>query len=300
MAVSDGEGVEISRLARFGLTTADADKLAGFYERALGFRRLAGKRLSGPGFEQLMDIEGGARSVTLCLGDEIIELLEFDRPGRPYPSDSLSSDLIFQHFAIVAADIDHAYRRLAAAPGWSAISPAGPQRLPAASGGVTAFKFRDPEGHPLELLAFPEGGAPSRWRTGHGGDPCLGIDHSAISISDSARAAAFYEELGFQVASRSLNRGPEQGRLDGLPEPVVEVTALAPSRPTPHVELLCYRPAARGPAFPLRANDIAATRLMLEASGPPRAGGVLQRRLLDPDGHHLIIDWAASDQAASD
>lgn len=36
-------------------------------------------------------------------------------------------------------------------------------RLPESSGGVTAFKFRDPDGHPLELLAFPDGKVPSRW-----------------------------------------------------------------------------------------------------------------------------------------
>ncbi len=41
---------------------------------------------------------------------------------------------------------------------------AGPERLPARSGGVSAFKFRDPDGHPLELLAFPPEAVPPIWR----------------------------------------------------------------------------------------------------------------------------------------
>jgi hypothetical protein len=45
------------------------------------------------------------------------------------------------------------------------------------------------------------------------------------------------------IAHRSsLNRGPEQDKLDGVAETLVEVTALAPPiYSTPHVELLCYR-----------------------------------------------------------
>ena len=34
------------------------------------------------------------------------------------------------------------------------ITVGGPIRLPCASGGARAFKFRDEDGHPLELLEF--------------------------------------------------------------------------------------------------------------------------------------------------
>jgi catechol 2,3-dioxygenase-like lactoylglutathione lyase family enzyme len=281
----------IHRLARFGLTTADASALAAFYETALGFRRLAARRLGGAAFERLMDVEGGAQCVRLGLGREIIELLQFDLPGRPYPLNSSASDLDFQHFAIVAADIRLAYERLSATPGWRAISTDGPQRLPAESGGVTAFKFRDPEGHPLELLAFPPRQVPSRWRAPRGSAPCLGIDHSAIGVADTARAANFYERLGLRVASRSLNVGPEQARLDGVPEPLVEVTALSPRRATPHIELLCYRSVVRGERSRLRNNDIVASRLILEEGDPalPSARRAARRAVTDLDGHHLLI-----------
>jgi hypothetical protein len=128
--------------------------------------------------------------------------------------------------------------------GWTAITRPAPRRLPASSGGVTAFKFRDPEGHPLELLAFQPDTVPPRWReTPHRDGPCLGIDHSAIAVSGTAASAAFYQQvLGFSVVGGSLNRGREQEQLDAVPGAVVEVTALDPgSDHPPHLELLCYR-----------------------------------------------------------
>jgi catechol 2,3-dioxygenase-like lactoylglutathione lyase family enzyme len=287
----------VGRLARFSLTTGGADRLGAFYEQALGFRKIAIERHSGARFESLMGVAGGARGLVLGLGEQAVELLEFAAPGRPYPHDAASSDLLFQHLAIVVADMGAAYQRLLAARGWCAITEGGPQRLPDASGGVTAFKFRDPEGHPLELLAFPEGNAPPPWRATRGAGPCLGIDHSAISVADSARSAAFYEALGFAVSARSHNHGPEQARLDGLHAPDVEVTALVPRRPTPHIELLGYRAVARGEPVRLRNNDVAAARLVLEASGPAQAGAGarVRRALFDPDGHHLLIDEPAEE-----
>ena len=108
----------------------------------------------------------GRRSL-LRLGRERIELLEFtDSAGRPYPPGSTSTDLWFQHMAIVVTDMRDAYQRVMANRRFRPISRNGPVRLPDNSGGVTAFKFRDHDGHPLELLAFPEGasrgnGAPS-------------------------------------------------------------------------------------------------------------------------------------------
>jgi predicted enzyme related to lactoylglutathione lyase len=40
----------IGRLARFGLTTGDAESAAKFYEAAFGCRRIATDRLGGPEF----------------------------------------------------------------------------------------------------------------------------------------------------------------------------------------------------------------------------------------------------------
>lgn len=282
----------VRKLARFGLTATDADRLAAFYEHALGFRRLAANRLSGGDFERLMEVKGGAKHITLGLGCDVIELLEFDAPGDPYPKNVSSSDLTFQHFAIVVTNVAQAFQRLSTVSGWSAISRDGPQQLPESSGGVTAFKFRDPDGHPLELLAFPDGKTPARWKACSNIGICLGIDHSAICVSDSERSIAFYEALGLRVSARSLNQGPTQERLDAVRNPSVEVTALSPSQTPPHIELLCYRSVARGNAIALRNNDIAATRLVLEADWQPPHGenAVPRRGVIDPDGHHLVME----------
>ncbi len=193
-------------------------------------------------------------------------------------------DLWFQHLAIVVADMGAAYAQLRAAGDFIAITEGGPQTLPPASGSVAAFKFRDPEGHPLELLWFPAAGAPPRWRNPAQGALLLGIDHSAITVAETAASVAFYEErLGLSVTARSLNRGVEQERLDDTPGAVVEVTALSPTDPTsPHLELLCYRAPPGGRPMPAggRDSDIAATRLIF-------AGG--RGALRDPDGHRLAF-----------
>jgi catechol 2,3-dioxygenase-like lactoylglutathione lyase family enzyme len=278
----------VGKLLRFSLTTVDARRLSAFYEQALGFRLVKNERLSGAPFERLFGVVGRATGLHLALGEEIIELVEFDSPGRPYPADAASSDILFQHFAIVVDNMDVAYRRLSAIPGWSAITNGGPQRLPKAAGGVAAFKLRDPDGHPLELLSFPEGATPSRWRARGDAGPCLGIDHSAISVADTFRSIAFYEKLGLSVAARSLNHGPEQARLDGLISPIVEVTALTPLQATPHVELLRYSGVAGGAPAPAN-NDVAATRIIFEAAARSALDTEIRRAVLDPDGHRLLI-----------
>jgi catechol 2,3-dioxygenase-like lactoylglutathione lyase family enzyme len=280
----------IERLARFSLTTADAKSAAQFYQTAFGCRKIATDRLSGHDFEWLMDVTGGADRITLGLGRQIIELVQFDSPGEPYPRASSSSDLFFQHFAIVVADMARAFDRLSTVAGWTPISRDGPRHLPESSGGVTAFKFRDPEGHPLELLAFPKGGR-SNWPAGSPSELFLGIDHSAIDVSDSAISFAFYENLGLRVSARSFNEGPEQEKLDDVPGAQVDVTALAPPHAAPHLELLCYRGARHGLISVRRNNDIASTRLVFESAGAANTsdGHVAMRSMRDPDGHAFLI-----------
>ena len=278
----------IERLAYIGLTTPDAAGLCQFYERAFGFRVLTAGRRTERDLARKSGVGGEAYRVTLGLGQEVIELLQFDQPGRPYPDAASSSDLRFQHFAIVVADMTLAYQRLCSVGGWSEISTDGPRHLPPSSGGVVAFKFRDTDGHPLELLAFPEQKIPTHWQARSKAGLFLGIDHSAISVSDSARSIAFYEALGLRAASRSVNSGWEQAHLDGLSDPHVEVTALDPRQATPHVEILCYQSAAHTGKQILHHNDIAATRLVFETAASPDAAAS-SHALVDPDGHHIFL-----------
>jgi catechol 2,3-dioxygenase-like lactoylglutathione lyase family enzyme len=201
-----------------------------------------------------------------------------------------------------------AYAHLSNISGWTPISTSGPQALPAASGGVAAFKFRDPEGHPLELIAFSPGAIPPLWQT-TSQDVCLGIDHSAVSVSSTASSLDFYESLGLHRGGGSLNAGPEQAMLDGVADPVVEVTALMPAQTTPHIELLGYRGEFDRDIPARDDNDIAATRLVLALenratldaicaarsstllSGPQlREQNLLGAVLHDPDGHLICLE----------
>lgn len=302
MALTGERPLQVSRLAAFGLTSGDASALVEFYARAFGCRALGVRRREGPEFEALMDVPGGADVATLALGDQRIEITQFDLPGRAYRAGSRSSDLAFQHFAIVVEDMDEAYRLLSATPGWRPISTDGPQRLPDAAGGVSAFKFRDPEGHPLELLAFPKGAWPSYWRARQCGDIFLGIDHSALSVSDSARSIRFYQALGLSISGQSINSGPAQEQLDAIGDVQVEVTALSLAQPTPHIELLGYSGAARRRRVRHRSNDIAASRLVFEAGRSPDASASPwpERGILDPDGHHLTIKTDADEGVAAE
>jgi catechol 2,3-dioxygenase-like lactoylglutathione lyase family enzyme len=289
---------QVARLACIRLTVAQAPRLADFYERAFGFEVLGSARIdAGPGHSRMSG--GGATVTTLRLGREVIEMAQFDEAGSPYPPGASASDLIFQHFAIVVSDMARAYERLLAVDGWTPISQGGPLRLPRSSGGVDACKFRDPEGHPLELLAFPAGRAPARWAGAAGAGPCLGVDHSAISVASSEASLAFYQGLGLRRTGGSLNQGPEQDRLDGLADTRVRVTALAPlgdgegdgdwGGAGPHLELLCY--SRREPSPPVADNDVAATRLVFEASPEPglHPSDAPPLSLLDPDGHRVVI-----------
>jgi len=305
----------LNRISRISLTTADADRLGTFYRQAFGFEAMETEHCGGESFAQLTGVEGAqACALPLRLGEDTIELVAFVQRGAPYPADVGCDDPRFQHIAIVVADMEAAYSRLCACEGWTAITRPAPQRLPASSGGVTAFKFRDPEGHPLELLAFPPDNVPPRWREApHRHGPCLGIDHSAIVVSATAPSVAFYQQaLGFYVVAGSLNRGREQEQLDAVPGAVVEVTALDPgSDHPPHLELLCYRSTvpSQGAPAPLHSNDIAATRLTLEvddvralehrlaaarvrfiSTGTVALRDIRPALLIrDPDGHALLL-----------
>ncbi len=302
------------RIARIGLTTADIDRLEAFYRSVFGFERVAAEALDGPDFAGLMDVRGtGARRTVLRLGRQEISLLAFAGGARPYPLPAAANDPWFQHMAIVVSDMNDAYARLRAHAGWSPVSRDGPQRLPARSGGVTAFKFRDPDGHPLELLEFPSGAAPPAWSSSADADGVFrGIDHSAIVVKDGTRSLDFYRLLlGFVPRATTLNRGPEQQALDAVDAPVVEVTALQlPGAPPPHLELLCYRgPGRARAALRFHSNDVAATRLELavddvaaitavlagagvEFVSPPAValgGGRVAAHVVDPDGHHVLL-----------
>ena len=298
----------VQKLSRIALVSREPDRLATFYQSAFGFVRGDERQLAGTALQSLLGIPGAtARLIPLRLGGQTIELLGIYPEGEAYPADVPAWSNLFQHFAIVVSSMPAAYAKLSAQGGWKPISTEGPQALPASSGGVTAFKFRDPEGHPLELLAFPPDDVPERWQRSD--VTFLGIDHSAISVADTSQSIDFYRRLGLQRSGGSCNTGPEQDRLDGAEGTIVEVTALAPVEVPPHVELLCYRNVLDRNRNVSGMNDVAATQLILSThstaaldalctqtadalvSGPvPFEDGVARAMVRDPDGHLLRLE----------
>ena len=134
------------------------------------------------------------RVVRLRLGTESIELIEFLTPkGRPVPQDMRPNDRAFQHIAIIVSDMGKAYARLRQAGVEHAST--GPQTLPEwnrNAAGISAFYFRDPDRHFLEILHFPPGKGLDRW---HRADRLfLGIDHTAIVVDDTDRTLRFYRD----------------------------------------------------------------------------------------------------------
>jgi catechol 2,3-dioxygenase-like lactoylglutathione lyase family enzyme len=295
----------VLKLTRISLVVADLASAASFYVDGFGFARMGEEERDA---SQLFAMPGlSERVLTLRLGREEIELVACAPAGHAYPQAPTSADAWFQHFAIAVSDMARVYDGLVRAGRMAAITQGGPQRLPPNTGAVTAYKFRDPEGHPLELSQFPPGVGSPRWQGG--GGACLGVDHSAISVADLERSEAFYAGLlGLDANFRTTNRGPEQDRLDGLHSEGVGIVALQPADPdSPHIELLHY-PARRAGPQPA-VNDIAATRLTLQvgdldalAARLRAAGvafvspsavaletGVRALAVRDPDGHLLIL-----------
>ena len=253
----------VQRLLRITRTVADLQRTRAFYETALGF------------------VAVGQAGLRMRLGEQEVEFVTTDPPPAPYPPGSTSADLWFQHFAMVTNDIGKSYARLSG-HGFTPISLDGPQRLPEASGGATAFKFRDPDGHPLELIQFPGPARP------------VGIDHSAISVADTGRSIEFYTGLGLSLGPRQVNTGPEQDRLDALSQARVDVVALRPrAMETPHVELLGYQ-HPKGRAAP---PGIMPSRLVLLVDQTP--DGSSAATLRDPDGHELLLVAATQPHALS-
>ena len=175
----------VQKLSRIILICREAERLTEFYMRAFGFTCIEDSPKSDPGFAELIGLANGqVRLTTLRLGDQVIALAETQPPGCSYPRDVPGWDPRFQHFAIVVSDMTAAYANLQALHNWTAVSIDGPQTLPPSSGGVSAFKFRDPEGHPLEMLAFEPGARAAHWAF-RSANLCLGIDHSAVSVADT-------------------------------------------------------------------------------------------------------------------
>src|SRR4030095_15445455 len=207
----------VREVGPIGLTVGDLDRELMFYTNTLPFELVSVSEVSGKEQDALLGLSGAnLRVAILKIGAEQITLTEhLVNKGRPIPEDSLSFDHWFQHIAIVVSDMDKAYARLRSHK-VKHVSTA-PQTLPEwnkGAAGIKAFYFRDPGDHVLEIIFFPPGKGDPNWQR-PGTNIFLGIDHTAIVVSDTDKSLAFYRDLlGLRVAGESENYGVEQEHLN--------------------------------------------------------------------------------------
>ncbi|HXJ35428.1 MAG TPA: VOC family protein [Candidatus Eisenbacteria bacterium] len=250
----------VTAVESIGLTVSDMERSLAFYTTVLPFQKVSDVEVAGSEYEKLTGVFGcRLRIVRLRLGDELVELTEFIAPrGRRAPDDARSNDRWFQHVAIVVRDMQQAYATLRAQRVEHAST--GPQRLPdwnVDAGGIEAFYFKDPDGHPLELIHFPPGKGDPRWQR-ETGSLFLGIDHTAIVVADTRASLRFYEGvLGLHVVGTSDNFGVEQEHLNNVEGARLHITGLRAAG-GPGIELLEYRVPRTGRPYPAdeRANDL--------------------------------------------
>jgi catechol 2,3-dioxygenase-like lactoylglutathione lyase family enzyme len=243
-----------------GMTVSDMDRAVAFYTTVLDFQKISDDEVTGPALETLEGVFGAhVRVVRLRLGGETIALTSYLTPGgRPIPVDSASNDRWFQHIAIIVSDMDRAYARLRAAHvGYASTEPQQlPKTIPGAAG-ITAFYFRDPDNHIIEVLHFPPDKGDPKWHGPHE-NVFLGIDHSAIVVADTKASLHFYvDEFGFRIAGTSDNFGLEQEHLNNVEGARLHITTLRASS-GPGIELLEYVNPRTGRPYPAdeRSNDI--------------------------------------------
>jgi catechol 2,3-dioxygenase-like lactoylglutathione lyase family enzyme len=288
-----------------GVTVSDMERSLAFYRDVLTFTKVSDREFTDPAFDQLDHVFAArVRVVDMRLGQETLRLTQYLTPqGRPVPLDSHSNDLWFQHIAIVVRDMDAASARLDDHQVLTISS--APQTLPAwnhPAAGIRAFYFRDPDNHSLELIWFPPGKGRPRWQQ-PSGDLFLGIDHTAIAVSNTQQSLHFYrDKLGFQVVGESENYGTEQDHLNHVQGSRVRITSLRAAE-GPGIELLQYESPSSGRLYPRdeQSCDLIHWQTVLvdpaDVELPAKAvnianlplGGKKALLIRDPDGHALQL-----------
>jgi len=251
---------KVTAIKSIGITVQDMNRSLPFYEKVLHFKLVSNDTIQSEEYSSLVNVKNAVvHLVKLKLGDERIELIDFIYPeGKGYPEDSHSNDLWFQHIAIITSNMDSAYAWLKS-NNIKNIS-VEPQRLPdwnKNAGGIKAFYFQDPDGHPLEILEFPPDKGNVKWHK-KSDQLFLGIDHTAIAVSNTDESLKFYRDvLGMEVGDESENYGIEQARLNNVEGAHLMITGLH-SDFGPGVEFLNYLQPKGGRTYPknIQANDL--------------------------------------------
>lgn len=258
--VSDQLIAQVKKVDAIGITVKDMDRSLKFYTEVLGFTKISDREYAGEAFEKLEGLFGlHIRAAKLQLGDEYIELIDYlTSGGRSIAQDQQSNDLSFQHIAIVVSDMDRAFQWLKKFN--VEYVSTSPQTLPLsnkAAAGIKAFYFHDPDGHNLELIYFPSGKGNSKWQI-FNGKLFLGIDHTAIGVSNTDSSLKFYRDiLGLELKGESWNFGTEQEHLNNVEGASLHISGLRTMN-GPGIEFLQYLKPGPGRAYPAdtRSDDL--------------------------------------------
>ena len=148
----------ITSLSHTGIVVRNMEKMIAFYRDTFGFQIALDTQVSGKETDNIVNFAlERERIVLMNLGEMQIELLEYRPAGRGYPVDYKSNDLFGVHLAFKTDDMERDYAMLKA-NGMEIISKGGFQTIPPEHpifAGTKVLYFRDPEGHPLELIQMP-------------------------------------------------------------------------------------------------------------------------------------------------
>lgn len=308
---------QVKKVGAIGITVKNLDRSVQFYTEVLGFKKINERELLGEKYEQLKNVFGlHIRMARLQLGDEYIELTDYlTSGGRSIPEDQHSNDLFFQHIAIVVSNMEKAYRQIKKYNiDFVSTEPQTlPKSIPAAEG-IKAFYFRDPDNHTLELIYFPPGKGQPKWQK-DAGKLFLGIDHTAIGISNTENSHAFYADiLGIERKGDSWNRGIEQEHLNNVEGASLHITGYRAAE-GPGIEFLEYIKPGPGRKYPedSRADDLWFWQTTIQVEDAATLYNVIQKKnykiisrnlltlenangknskafiVQDPDGHALLI-----------
>ena len=249
--------VDVSHVA---YTVSDTKKAVSFLEKTVDAKLVGTKTVTGNHLQNLYGIKDAhlsLKTTRMHIGKEEVQLLEFSRSkqGRVIPHTSKSNDLWFQHIAIVVNNMEKAYTKVAdlKVEHVSTSPQTLPDYIPAAAG-ISAFYFRDKDDHNLELIYFPEGKGNPKWQGQN--NTFLGIDHTAIGISDTDEGLKFYKDiLGLKVGGNSRNYGTEQEHLNQVFGASLLITGLYAEKGI-GVEFLQYIAPPGGQLYPSDSNPL--------------------------------------------
>lgn len=309
---------QVTDVKSVAFTVADLNKEVQFFESVLQFKKVNEFALDTKTSLALFGVKTKETKIAvLQLGEETIQLMQFEGvQNKPFPIDSKSNDLWFQHIAIVVNDMDKAYQIIK--DNDLQFVSSSPQTLPnflPNAAGISAFYFQDPEGHVLELIHFPKDKGNPKWQN-TSKKLFLGIDHSAIGIDKTTKSLPFYTQvLGLKVGGNSENYGTEQEHLNQVFGAHLLITGLHANTGF-GVEFLDYMAPQGGKLYPkesaptdlwhwnyiLKANNLEKIYTDLKAKEYKFiSNGIVNLKIpeteitgkailvRDPDGHALLI-----------